>query len=412
MKKTEHWNTEQVRQYNQSLVLKVIYKHGPISKTEISERTKLTFAAIGNITSALLNVRVVTIAGYGKSNGGRRPLLYEFNWDQYYVVALDIGVTKISAALVNFKGVIYEQCDIIMSSFKDSPSLIERAFITIDRLISLSMISPSKIVGIGVSAPGPIDEEGGEILTPPNLDGVENVNIKKMLENRYNLATILEKDANAAALAEQWFGTIFAKENILYIFADQGIGGGLIVDSRIYRGFKSSAGEIGHTSVDIHGPRCNCGNVGCLEAVASGISIIKRVKQEIHKGGESSLKDLYLQDKESLTLEVIVQHGKRGNQLVRKILDETGYYLGIGVSNAINFFAPTKVIFGGQMIELLPEIIQVTEEVAKSRAFSTFASDIKFIKSSFEDKSCLLGAASIIQQGLFDSPENVLIKTL
>lgn len=113
----------------------------------------------------------------------------------------------------------------------------------------------------------------------------------------------------------------------------------MIVDSRTYRGFKNGAGEIGHISIDPDGPRCNCGNFGCLEAVASGLSIITRIKKEIRRGGRSSLTDLYLNDEDALTLETIMEHGENGDELVLKVLEETGRYLGIGVTNAINFFA-------------------------------------------------------------------------
>src|SRR5699024_8961470 len=176
MKKNEHWNTDQIRQYNRSLVLKLIYKKGPVSKAEIAKRSELTFATIGNITSELLEIEAIRESGYGKSNGGRRPVLYEFNWDNYYVIALDIGVTQITAALVNFKGSIYKQYEVNMSDFTDSIRLIERVYTVVDHLISHIDLSLSKIVGIGVSAPGPIDEDDGKILTPPNLQCVKNVN--------------------------------------------------------------------------------------------------------------------------------------------------------------------------------------------------------------------------------------------
>ncbi|WHX26259.1 ROK family protein [Virgibacillus halodenitrificans] len=410
MKSLEHWNTEQVKQHNRSLVLKMIYKNGPISKADISKNTNLTFATIGNITAELLKIKALKVAGYGESNGGRKPVLYEFNWENYYVIALDIGVTKVSAGLVNFKGVIYERYSISMTDFNYQTTFIEKVYKVIDQLLSETKIEISKIAGIGVSAPGPIDEDGSQILSPPNLQGVENVNLKDQLQQRYNLIIILEKDANAAALAEQWFGEVNKNENILYIFADQGIGGGMIVDSRTYRGFKNGAGEIGHISIDPDGPRCNCGNFGCLEAVASGLSIITRIKKEIRRGGRSSLTDLYLNDEDALTLETIMEHGENGDELVLKVLEETGRYLGIGVTNAINFFAPKMVIFGGQLVELYPEIVQISENIAKSRAFSSSAKDIKFVKSSFGECSGLMGAASIIQQLLFDSPGNTLIK--
>ncbi|WP_269410206.1 ROK family protein [Lentibacillus daqui] len=409
MQKAEAGNTDRIKQINRSLVLKIIHKYGPVSKAEISAKVDLTFATIGNITSELLETEAIKLAGYGKSNGGRRPVLYEINWNNFYVIALAIGVTGISAALVNLKADIFSRCDVPMIGDQNTP-LIEKVYKGVDGLLAQADVNTSKIVGIGVSAPGPIDEGDGRLLSPPNLQGTKNVNIKHLLEERYHLVTVLEKDANAAALAEQWFGVAHMTENILYIFADQGIGGGVIIDSRIYRGFKNGAGEIGHVSIDIDGPRCNCGNFGCLEAMASGISIIKRVKKEIHRGVSSTLTDVYLKNEDDLTLETIIGHGRKGDPLAKEILNETGRYLGIGVANAINFFAPSKVIFGGQIVDLFPEIIQVAEEIAKSRSFSAYATDITFTKSSFGFQSTLIGAAAIIQQRLFDSPEEAIIQ--
>jgi predicted NBD/HSP70 family sugar kinase len=403
-------NTDRNKQLNRNLVLQIIHRHGPITKAEISEKLDLTFATIGNITSELIKVKAVKISGYAKSDGGRPPALYEFDWNNFYVIALDIGVSVISSALVNFKDEIQLKYDLEMSGSNKNIPLVEKVFIAIDELLAKNNIPSSKIIGIGVSAPGPIDKNDGILISPPNLEGTKNVNVKQSLEDRYKLPTVLEKDANAAALAEQWFGTVHIDENILYIFADQGIGGGLIMDSRIYRGFHNSAGEIGHVSIDIDGPRCNCGNFGCLEAMASGISILRRVKEKIRRGVASSLTDIYLHGEEKLTLDIVIQHAREGDELAKVILNETGSYLGIGVANAINFFAPNKVLFGGEMIDLYPELIPVAEKIAKSRSFSRSANNIMFTKTSFGSESSLMGAASIIQQKLLDSPDQTILK--
>ncbi|WP_077328614.1 ROK family protein [Virgibacillus siamensis] len=410
MRIVESGNMDRNKHLNRSLVLNTIHKYGPISKAKVAEKLELTFATIGNITSELTKTEAIRISGYGDSNGGRKPALYEINWDNFYVIAVDIGVTKVTAAIVNLKAEIFSRQHIVITNSQDSMTVIEKVYKAIDELLDQMEIPSSKIFGIGVSAPGPIDEDEGKILSPPNLQETADIKIKQLLEDRYNLITVLEKDANAAALAEQWFGSIQMKENILYILADQGIGGGIIIGTRIYRGFKNGAGELGHVSIDVDGPRCNCGNFGCLEAMASGIAIIKRVEQEIRRGVSSTLSDLYLQEENNLTLEVIIEHAERGDKLAATVLDEAGRYLGIGVANAINFFAPSKVIFGGQMIDLHPEIVKVAEEIAKSRSFSSFADNITYTKSSFGYQSTLIGAASIIQQKLFDAPQNTIIQ--
>lgn len=411
MNKVESRNPDRIKQLNRSLALKAVHKDGPITKAGIAAKINLTFAAIGNIISELEEIGIIKRAGYGKSNGGRRPVLYEINWDEFCVIALDIGVTRVTAAIINLRADIYDQQTMTITEGDNTHTpLMKTVYQTMDKLLHNSGHTMEKIVGIGVSAPGPIDDIGGRILSPPNLLGTETVDIKDLLEQRYQLTTIVEKDANAAALAEQWFGKAPNNENILYIFADQGIGGGMIIDTRIYKGFRNSAGEIGHVSIDIDGPRCNCGNFGCLEAMASGIAIIRRIKEEIRRGKQSSLAKVYLEQNKELTLETIIAHARDGDELVKGILDETGRYFGIGLANAINFFAPSKIIFGGQIVDLYPEIIEVAEKVAKSRSFSDFAANIELTRSGFGSQSSLVGAASIIQQHIFDKPETVFFQ--
>src|SRR5699024_3746285 len=266
-----------------------------------------------------------------------------------------------------------------------------------------------KILGIGISAPGPVDSSSGVILTPPNLEGANNLDITKLLEDRYKLSTILEVDANASALAEQWFGAVDLNKDILYIYNDQGLGGSLIINTRMYKGFGNGAGEIGHMTVDLDGPQCSCGNYGCLEILSSGIAIKKEVKAQIRRGFPTSLQNLYKDGVDKLELNNIVEYARNGDQLAMQTLDKAARYLGIGLSNAINLFSPDKVIFGGDVITLYPESIEIAEEVAKERSFSPLAKKIEFEKSKFNEHSNLIGAAATIQQKLFDNPEGIII---
>jgi len=399
-------NADRIKQINRSEVLKTIHKYSPISKKAISTRIDLTFATVSNIVTELLESNVIKSVGYGESSGGRKPLLYEINWNHIYVIAVDIGVTKITTALINFRADIIYKHHHFYSNVSSS-TLIESVYQSIDELLAKCPNQASKVMGIGVSAPGPINE--GEILSPPNMKDT-NIKIQELLEERYQLFTILERDANASAFAEQWFGNIVPNENILYVFADQGIGGGLIVNGRIYKGFYNGAGEIGHTSIDVDGPRCSCGKYGCLETMASGLSIIRRVKEEMRRGKSSSLETIFYENEEALTLDIIASHAMNGDKLAQNIMEEAGRYLGIGVANAINIFAPTKVITGGEIVDLYPSIIPIVEKVAKAYSFSQFAHEINFTKSTFGNRSRLIGAASVIQHQLFEDPVNTMNK--
>lgn len=393
------------KQNNRTLVLKEIRNHKSITKMDLINTFDLTPTAIGNIIDELIKADIIHKVGYGKSKGGRPPVLYAIKWDKVYVIAIAIGVQNISASLVNLKGEIRGE---IIFDNSNSP-LIERVYALIGILFEKAGEEGRKILGIGISAPGPVDSSSGVILTPPNLEGANNLDITKLLEDRYKLSTILEVDANASALAEQWFGAVDLNKDILYIYNDQGLGGSLIINTRMYKGFGNGAGEIGHMTVDLDGPQCSCGNYGCLEILSSGIAIKKEVKAQIRRGFPTSLQNLYKDGVDKLELNNIVEYARNGDQLAKQTLDKAARYLGIGLSNAINLFSPDKVIFGGDVITLYPESIEIAEEVAKERSFSPLAKKIEFEKSKFNEHSNLIGAAATIQQKLFDNPEGIII---
>lgn len=396
---------DNLRQLNRSLILKEIRQYGPITKIDLASKFDLTFTAVGNIVTELSDADIVEEAGYGESKGGRPPVLYNIKWDNVYVIALVIGVKEISASLVNLKGEVNNEIKYDI----ESDSFIERAYKIMDALLHKTSIDTKKIAGVGVSAPGPIDVTDGRMLTPPNLEGVSNIDIQHLIEKKYGWPTVLEKDANAFALAEQWFGHIKPNENILYIYNDQGLGSGLIIDSRIHRGIGNGAGEIGHTVIDIDGPKCNCGNFGCLETLSSGIAVERRAKEEIRRGYVTNLSKEYLNNGKGPSIEEIVQQAKKGDELALQVLHEAERYLGIGVANAINLFSPDQIVFGGLMTKLYPEMIEVVEKVAKERSFSPYSKKITFAESAFNNQSNTIGAAAVIQQKLFDEPEGSII---
>jgi len=398
-------NGDTVKQLNRSLILNEIRRNGPVPKIELAKKFDLTFTAVGNIITELSDMGFIKEAGYGESKGGRRPILYHMKWDSVYVIALVIGVNKISASLVNAKGGVSDD----VTADEESIPLINKIYILIDRLLEETSVETDKISGIGVSAPGPIDPLDGKMLAPPNLDGVNNISMQHLLRERYNLPTVIEKDANAFALAEQWFGHVEANKSILYIFNDEGLGGGLIIHSRIHRGLGNGAGEIGHMAIDMDGPKCNCGNFGCLEALSSGIAIQRRVKEEIRRGFPSSLADDYLNDGKEFTIDMVVHHAKKGDALSQQVLNEAGRYLGLGIANAINLFTPDQIVFGGSVTRLYPEMIPVAEDVAKRRAFSPYARQITFSEAASNNQSDSIGAAAVMLQKLFDDSELLIV---
>lgn len=390
-----------VKKPNHVLILNEIRKHSSITKADLVEKFDLTSAAIGKIVSELISSNIVQEIGYGMSQGGRPPVLYAMYWESAFVIAIDIGVKTVSVAAIDLKGEAKEK---ISAPVKNN-SVIQLVYDLVDTLLDQVTLNA---VGIGVSAPGPINPISGTILTPPNLSGAKNLKITELLESRYDLPTILEVDANASALAEQWFGSSKESVDTLFVYNDQGLGGSVIIDSRVYKGMGNSAGEIGHMSIDIDGPKCSCGNFGCLETLGSGMAIEQYIKAGIRRGAITPLESLYSAGEE-IALSEIAKHAYQGDSLAKQAFEEAGRYLGIGVANAVNLFAPDLVVFGGHVSALYPEMIQIAERVAKKRSFSPMANNIPFARAEFNKDSNLIGAAAVIQQKIFDYPEGILM---
>jgi glucokinase-like ROK family protein len=398
-------NSDLMKQINRSSVLGLIKNHGPISKVELALNSKLTFASISNITTELLNSKLIEEIGYGGSSGGRKPVLYELNHDSFYVIGVEIGVSQIRTVIVNLNATIIVDYSVVNLPDSSKEIVTQQIFKSIDYV--MTQVDRNKIAGIGISSPGPVDAESGIILAPPNLSGLNQFRLKDLVYERYGLPTLVEKDANASALGEQWFGSAKGKENLLFVLADQGIGGGIIINGRIYRGFRHGAGEIGHGTIDVDGPRCNCGNYGCLEAMASGIAITRRLKEEIRRGAQSQLMEGSVNE-EDINLEQIINAALSGDKLAKDILEEAGRYLGIGVASLVNYFNPETIILGGILINSYPPMSRIIRELAKKRCFSHFAEVVTVQESLLGAEAGVIGAASLVIQYLFDSPDQIM----
>jgi glucokinase-like ROK family protein len=402
-------NSDFMKQLNRSMVLNVIRNYGPISKVDIAGRTKLTFATVSNIASELTSSKLIYENGYQSSNGGRRSVLYGLDPNSFYVVGVELGVTNIRSVAINLKAEVISDFIVETQSANGREAMLQNIFFAIDEVMTNSKIDRAKFAGIGISSPGPVDPDSGIVLTPPNLNDWHNVPLKKLIEDRYRLPSLLEKDANAAAFGEYWLGAAHGKRNAIYVLADHGIGGGILIDGRIYRGFLNGAGEIGHGTIDIDGRRCNCGNYGCLEAMASGIAIVKRAIEEVRRGAPSSLSELSKQDESVITSRLIINEALNGDKLCKDLLDEAGRYLGIGIASLINYFNPESIILGGPLITTYYPMFGTIETIARQRALSTFSTATIIQQSVLRESASVIGAASLILQYLFDRPGQIML---
>lgn len=336
MKMLHTFNQQVVRKGNKSLVLQTIKEFTPISRADIANKTGLNKGTVSSQVNELLKENLITESGPGVSSGGRRPVMLLFNQVAGYTIGVDIGVNYILGILTDLRGNI---CNEMITRFDDLTfeQIKVELYGIVDSLISSMPSSHYGIVGIGIGVPGTVNTDG-EILLAPNLNW-KNVNLKNLMEERYNVPVLIENEANAGAYGEKKYGAGKESENIIYVSVGIGIGVGLILNGQLYKGNNGFSGELGHMTIEVNGPKCSCGNQGCWELYASEKALVKKALQE----------NILPEEGKELSLESLMVHAENGEKDVIHVFETIGKYLGVGIKNIINIFNPEQVIIGNRL---------------------------------------------------------------
>lgn len=306
-----------------------------------------------------------------------------------YVIGIDLGGTKINGAVANFKGDMISQYTIATKAEEGKEAVLQRIITVVEKVIDESNVDKEKIVSIGIGSPGPLDAKKGMIITTPNLP-FENFNIVQPLVDKFNIPTYLDNDANAAAIGEYAFGAGKGTDNMVFITVSTGIGGGAVLNGKIYRGNTCNALEIGHMTLEKDGPRCNCGNYGCAEALASGTAIAKAAREQVEKGINTSLSNY-----EKIRAYEVFREAEKGDTVAQNILNKALNYLGICVANIITSFDPEIVIIGGGVSKGGNIVFEKVNEVVKERCFKAMWESTKIVPAALGTDAGVKGAIAL-----------------
>lgn len=306
-----------------------------------------------------------------------------------YVVGVDLGGTKISTALADFEGNVLSQSIIPTNAHEGEERVLERIIKSIQSVMSEGDANLEDIKAIGIGSPGPLDSKKGIIITTPNLP-FNNFNLVRPLKEKFNVPVFLDNDANVAAIGEYMLGAGRGKKNMVYFTVSTGVGGGAIVDGNICRGNTSNALEIGHTTVSPFGPRCNCGNIGCLEALSSGTAIGKRGQEAVNSKVETSLKKY-----DKVTSYEVFKEAANGDEVAKDIIDNALTFLGIGIANAISIFDPEMIVIGGGVSKAGDIVFEKVREVVKKRCFKAMAESCQIVPAGLGTDAGVIGAVAL-----------------
>lgn len=306
-----------------------------------------------------------------------------------YVIGIDLGGTKINGALADLEGKIISQYTMPTNAAEGEEAVLGRIVMVIEKVMELADKNTDSIKAIGIGSPGPLDAKKGIIITTPNLP-FRNFQLVKPLVEKFNIPTYLDNDANVAAIGEYMLGAGKGTKNMIYMTVSTGVGGGAILDGKVYRGGTSNALEIGHMTIVPDGPKCNCGNYGCIEALASGTAIARQAKESIENGEETSLKNY-----EKVTSYEVYIEAEKGDKVAREILDRSFNYLGIAVANTITSFDPEMFVIGGGVSQMGSVLFDKVKEVVNKRCFKAMSEFCKIVPAGLGTDAGVMGAVAL-----------------
>lgn len=308
-----------------------------------------------------------------------------------YLIGIDLGGTNLPCGIVTPDAKVIARHEEPTRAEEGVEAVIERMAKGVRMLLETSGIAPSEILAVGVGAPGPLDGMRGIVLEAPNL-GWKNVPLSSILRKKTGFRIVLENDANAAGYGEFWAGAGRGCQHMVMMTLGTGIGGAIILDGKLHRGPDWTAGEIGHVVIADGGRPCACGGYGCIEAYASATSTVKRFREQLALGWESSLSK---RDPNTITCADIFHAAKEGDNLAYHIVAETGRYLGLMAANMANLLNPERCIFSGGMIKAGAILFDAIREACQRHAFKAPAQRLQILPAELGDDAGIIGAAGV-----------------
>lgn len=397
MTRTRPGNNKFLKSYNEAGILDLIRTHEKVSRSELSRLTGLSATAAGAIVASLADKDYIRENGTGESKGGRKPVLIELKPDSHFSVGIDVDVDFIAFTLIDITGRIVSEGSTPLASNRPD-AVASQAAVYLKEQLSEYFTDMSRLLGIGISVPGMVDSSTRKVVLAPNL-GWEDVDIGHMLEGHMGVPVHVENEAMASAICENWLGSCRGDENFVCINIKSGIGAGIFTGGRLYRGAGGSAGEVGHIVVDENGPRCGCGNYGCLETMASTGRIVEKVRRMLRQGMASSLNEIA--DIEDVGIDTITEAARRGDEAAKEVLLESARFLGIALSSLVNTLNPSRIVLGKDFVKYGDLVMDRIKSVVERKALKLASSKVEIMASAVGGKSSTLGAAIIPLKLLF-----------
>ncbi len=379
-------------------IIKNLFLYGAMTNTDLGKFVKLSTPKIISLLNELKAEGLVEELGQGNSSGGRRPNLYGNKEDAFYIIGISINIYKTSVSIFNAKNQKVTDDHILTLTISHGTSIIDPIVDFTETVIHQKQIPREKILGVGIEMPGMVDSETGINKTYM----VSDQPVAEVFSKKFGMEVLIENDAKTRAFAELRFGLAHARKNVLAIHLDWGIGLGIIVNGKLYKGRDGFAGEFGHLPMVDNGILCKCGKQGCLETIASGIAIARMAKEGMETGRSSFLGKLTDDEQENDEIRKVVQAAAMGDQFSISILANVGHWLGKGFAYLIQIFNPELIILGGRMSEANPFILPPIQQAIQIFCNPELGNEIEIKVSELGSQAGIQGVAALLLEHILD----------
>ncbi len=390
-----------VRELNRSILLQRLRVGSPLSRADLAAATGLNKTTVSNLVDELIANGFVREIGRDASGGGRPGVLLELNPDGGWIIGGEFGVGHMTVIVANLRASIAWRREAAFDKGSGQEAVLQQLDGLLRQAKQYAQRTNRRLLGAGVTVPGLVDVSSGVLVFEPNM-GWRDVPLRERLAAKLQMPVFIDNDANAAALAERYFGAAQDVEDFAYVVANIGLGVGLVVGGQIFAGASGYAGEAGHTTIDPDGPLCRCGNRGCWERLASQRALIERVDFAVRSGRPSQIMSIV--DGGEITLPAILDAARQGDDVARQALHETGTYLGIGIANLVNLLNPQLVAFGGSLSLAHEFLMPAARQVIAERAMGELSRVARIVVSPLEADACVLGGVALVLHDILRQP--------
>jgi glucokinase-like ROK family protein len=395
-----------VREINLSVIMNNLRTSAPISRAALAETTGLNKTTVSSLVNELIERQFVQEIGLASPSSGRPAIQLKLNPTAGFIVSCEIGTYYILVICTDFSPKIIWRHEEHIDLTIGQHAILDRALAILNQAIEVGCPACGPLLGMAVGVPGLVDQATGALLFAPNL-GWKDLPIRTILQESFNVPLFVDNEANIAALGEHYFGAAQGYEEVLYISAGVGLGGGFVHGGRVFSGVTGFGAEFGHMTLDPDGEICKCGNQGCWETQVSQQALFRHIWRLIDQGEASRLSEMAGGRRASLTVPLIVDAARAGDAVALSALEIIGRHLGIGIASLVNALNPELVVFGGTLSLAGEFLMPVIEKEVDQRALKWNREAMQLVLARHGSDACVMGGVAAVYQAILAQPDIV-----